>query len=253
MTQAPFVWYDLMTTDVKAAETFYSSVVGWTTADSGVPGMDYTMLKAGGVDVAGVMGMPPNAAGMPPMWNGYVYSSDVDADCARATKLGGSILQPGMDIPGTGRFAVIADPSGAALSLFTPSTDAAPPATPPGTPGHTGWHELHTADLKQAWDFYAAMFGWTKGDALNMGALGDYQMFRLAEHDIGGIMKKQDMLPVPMWLYYFNVESINAAVKRLVAGGGKVAMEPHQVPGGSWIVSAFDPQGASFQLVSNTQ
>jgi uncharacterized protein len=242
MSQAPFVWYDLMTTDVKAAEKFYSKVVGWSTADSGVPGMDYTMLKADGADVAGMMGMPPGVDGMPPMWNGYVFSADVDADCA-----------PGMDIPGTGRFAVIADPTGAAISLFTPSTADAPPPAPPGTAGHIGWVELHAGDLDKAWDFYSAMFGWTRGDTLDMGEQGPYQLFQCDGREIGGMMKRHAMVPVPLWAFYFNVDGINAAVKRVNAAGGKVAMGPHQVPGGSWIVSAFDPQGAGFNLVSTTQ
>ena len=28
--QNPFVWHDLMTTDVEAAKIFYSEIVGWT-------------------------------------------------------------------------------------------------------------------------------------------------------------------------------------------------------------------------------
>jgi hypothetical protein len=46
------------------------------------------------------------------------------------------------------------------------------------------------------------------------------------------------------------VDGIDAAVERINANGGKVLMGPHQVPGGSWIVQALDPQGAHFALVS---
>ena len=31
---AEFVWYELMTTDTKAAEAFYSKVIGWTAQDA---------------------------------------------------------------------------------------------------------------------------------------------------------------------------------------------------------------------------
>jgi len=34
-----FIWYELLTPDLKAAQSFYSKVVGWTFADSGTPGM----------------------------------------------------------------------------------------------------------------------------------------------------------------------------------------------------------------------
>jgi predicted enzyme related to lactoylglutathione lyase len=57
-------------------------------------------------------------------------------------------------------------------------------------------------------------------------------------------------MPVTCWLYYINVEAIDAAVTRINQGGGKVVMGPHQVPGGSWIVQGLDPQGAMFALVS---
>ncbi len=82
-TPEPFIWHDLMTSDVKAASAFYSAVVGWRIADSGMPGMDYAILHAGDVMVGGLMGLPPGF-GMPPMWNGYVHSSDVDADALHA-------------------------------------------------------------------------------------------------------------------------------------------------------------------------
>ncbi|WP_197481560.1 VOC family protein [Collimonas pratensis] len=64
------------------------------------------------------------------------------------------------------------------------------------------------------------------------------------------MMTKTADMPVPCWLYYINVEAIDAAVERVNAGGGKIIMGPHQVPGGSWIVQGFDPQGAVFSLVA---
>jgi predicted enzyme related to lactoylglutathione lyase len=70
---------------------------------------------------------------------------------------------------------------------------------------------------------------------------------------LGGMMNLQAMLPSPMWLYYFNVDGMDVAVTRITSAGGKIAMGPHQVPGGNWIVSAFDPHGGLFQLTSTTQ
>ena len=56
-----FVWYELMTTDTEAAKAFYSKVVGWTTQDVPMPGMTYTLLKAGEAQIAGLMPIPPDA------------------------------------------------------------------------------------------------------------------------------------------------------------------------------------------------
>ena len=49
MAHGKFVWYELMTTDTKAAEAFYSDVIGWDAQDAGMPGMSYTILSAGEV------------------------------------------------------------------------------------------------------------------------------------------------------------------------------------------------------------
>jgi predicted enzyme related to lactoylglutathione lyase len=44
------------------------------------------------------------------------------------------------------------------------------------------------------------------------------------------------------------VADIDAATARLTTGGGTVLQGPMEVPCGSWIVQARDPQGAVFAL-----
>src|SRR6516225_1532322 len=116
MSASRFVWYELMTSDVRAAAAFYSAVVGWK-ADASDP--QYTLLKVGDAQVAGMMETPPEvkAMGVPPMWSGYVLVGDVDATEARILQLGGKVIRPGSDIPDVGRFAVVADPQGATFLL----------------------------------------------------------------------------------------------------------------------------------------
>ncbi|MFP3836157.1 hypothetical protein SCA31_24990, partial [Chryseobacterium sp. SIMBA_028] len=74
---------------------------------------------------------------------------------------GGSVRRPPEDIPTVGRFAVVADPSGAVLCIMTPlpmeNDDGWEPEM--GTPGHVGWHELMSGDWQQAFDFYEKIFG----------------------------------------------------------------------------------------------
>lgn len=253
MTRKPskFIWYDLMTGDLEAAEKFYGKVVGWKIADSGMPGMSYSILSAGDVMVGGMMAAPEGAGAMGhPMWTGYIHSSGVDADAKRAVKLGGKICNGPEDIPGVGRFAVIADPHGAMFNLFKPNSDQTPAPVPEDTPGHIGWRELHAGDGKTAWDFYSGMFGWTKAQSLDMGALGVYQLFATGGSPVGGMMTRMADTPKPHWLYYFNADAIDAAAARATGGGGKVMMGPHQVPTGQWIVQCTDPQGAEFAMVA---
>jgi predicted enzyme related to lactoylglutathione lyase len=251
MSTAPktFVWYELMTTDVKAAEAFYRSVVGWTSQAWGEPGA-YTLMKAGEAMIAGIMTLPKEVcdAGGRPGWVGYVGVDNVDAATAGVRKAGGTVHREPADIPDVGRFAVVADPGGATFMLFTPKGGDGT-ARDQMAPGHVGWHELYAADWQKAFDFYAGQFGWTKADAMDMGPMGTYQLFAAGGAPIGGMMNKPDAVPMPVWLFYFNVPEIDAAVTSIRAGGGQVVNGPMEVPGGAWIVQATDPQGAMFALV----
>ena len=109
-----FIWHDLMTTDTKAAEAFYKAVIGWTMADSGQPGGGYTVLMAGQAPVGGIMAIPEGET-MPPCWTGYIGVDDVDAWTGKVAAKGGKVWKAPQDIPGVGRFSVVADPHGAAF------------------------------------------------------------------------------------------------------------------------------------------
>ena len=115
-----FSWCELMTTNPGAAKEFYSKLFGWTTEDmSMVPGMTYTVVKAGGSAIGGIMSMPPQAQDMPPHWGSYVTVDDVDATARTAAQFGGKMLMGPQDIPNVGRFCVIQDPQGAVISAIT--------------------------------------------------------------------------------------------------------------------------------------
>jgi hypothetical protein len=251
-----FVWYELMTSDSKAAEAFYTHVVGWGARDAGMA-QPYTLFTLGASadarDQAGLMDIPPEAksAGAKPSWTGYVLVDDVDGDARRITEAGGRTCVPGTDIPGIGRFAVVNDPQGAAFALFKPASGD-PPAEPPamGTPGTVGWHELHAEDLDSAVNFYTTTFGWALDEPMDMGPAGKYQIFRTGADQAGGIVRKMAQEPAPYWNYYFNVEEIESAIARVRERGGQVLNGPMQVPGGTWIANCLDPQGALFSLAA---
>ncbi|MNT73207.1 Glyoxalase-like domain protein [compost metagenome] len=84
---------------------------------------------------------------------------------------------------------------------------------------------------------------------MDMGDMGTYQIFAIDGAQSGGIMTKPKDIPSPYWLYYINVAALDTAIERIKSGGGKIVLEPMEVPGGAWIVQALDPQGALFALV----
>jgi uncharacterized protein len=117
-----FSWNELITTDAKAAEAFYTKLFGWKAepfnpGGSASQGPPYTvfMTEPNTMGVGGMMACP--TPGIPAHWHAYVVVKSVDATLAEATKLGGKILMPGMDIPQVGRTALIQDPQGAVLGL----------------------------------------------------------------------------------------------------------------------------------------
>lgn len=114
-----FSWCELMTTDVEAAKAFYSKLFGWEAEDMPMPGMAYTVVKAGGNEIGGIMPIPEEAKGMPPSWGVYVTVDDVDLTAKTAAQLGAKLCVPPRDIPGVGRFCVIQDPQGATINVIT--------------------------------------------------------------------------------------------------------------------------------------
>jgi hypothetical protein len=115
-----FCWNELMTTDAAKARDFYSAVLGWTFAEMPMgPGGTYTVFKAGETNAAGMMEMKgPQFQGVPPHWMPYISVADCDAAASKAANLGATVLVPPTDIPKTGRFAVIDDPSGAVCGIL---------------------------------------------------------------------------------------------------------------------------------------
>ncbi|MBY5440992.1 VOC family protein [Rhizobium leguminosarum] len=253
-THGKFIWCELMTPDTSAAAKFYSSVVGWTTSEMKMDGMPtYTIFEANGIGVAGLMEFPAEleGKGIPPNWTGYVDVDDVDQSAKDFAANGGSVRRPPEDIPTIGRFAVVADPHGAVLCIMTPAPmDKPMPELAVDAPGNIGWRELYAGNGEEALAFYSKRFGWTKDSEFDMGPMGVYYLFAHNGKQIGGMMTKPENIQMPFWCYYFIVPTLDAAIERVTSGGGKVVHGPMEVPGGSWIIQATDPQGAFFCLVA---
>jgi predicted enzyme related to lactoylglutathione lyase len=114
-----FCWNELMTRDSAAAAEFYEALIGWKAEDSGMPGMKYTIMKAGEKQAAGMMDMSPEIPKeVPSHWMSYIAVDDVDAAIAKLDSLGGKLLHGPQDVANVGRFAVIQDPTGAVVSLI---------------------------------------------------------------------------------------------------------------------------------------
>ncbi len=244
---ARFAWYELLTTDVAAASDFYGKVVGWGATDASTPELPYTVLTAGEVPVGGLMELPEEGRrlGATPRWVGYVAVDDIGATATQIRRLGGAVLLPPTD-SNIGRVSVVADPQKATFALVSGLTYGQRQPGGLDEPGRVGWHELLAEDRNKIFDFYGELFGWQKAHETDQADL--YQLFSAAGQTIGGMLTKLPSVPQPCWLYYFNVDDIGTAARRVNDSGGRILQGPIEMPDGSWIARCADPQGALFAL-----
>jgi uncharacterized protein len=110
-----FTWSELATSDLGRSRAFYADVFGWGWGGSD----EYAEAQVSGRTIGGVMPRQPEMpADVPDSWLVYFGTADVDGDAKKAADAGATVVVAPTDIPGTGRFAVLLDPQGAAFALF---------------------------------------------------------------------------------------------------------------------------------------
>lgn len=256
--QGGFIWYELMTSDAKAAGDFYSAVIrGWTFGDRVPTDVDYRMVqRSDGGNAGGVLVLTDEmrSGGARPMWLGYLHVNNVDATVEAIKDEGGQSMMEPWDQAGVGRLAMVTDPQGAPFYLMNPlppehDPNAASDVFSVDQPEHVRWNELSTSDPDGAIAFYTRHFGWTQEGDMDMGEFGKYRFVQKDSVSIGAIMPRMPNMPASMWTYYIGVDDIDRSVAAINDNGGKVLNGPMEIPGGEFAVFGMDPQGASFGLV----
>lgn len=238
-----FCWVDAIVPEPAAAIAFYGAVFGWGATDTG---MMYWLFTKDGAPVAGLATLTEEmqAQGMPPLWSTAVSVEDVDAAAARLIELGGQVATGPMDVPETGRMAVVADPHGAGFVLWQAAPF--PGAARVNEVGTWAWNDLQAPDPAAVAPFYEQLFGW-QIDAIPESA-GVYSAIANAGRPIGGIMQAPPGVQRPFWATYFGVEDVDEAIETVQAAGGRHVFGPVAVPSGRFAAVA-DSQGAMFSLV----
>ncbi len=241
-------WSDLMTTDRDASWAFYSQVLGWQIQDSGPEMGHYGMAAVDGKMVAGI-GTPPDPdQAPPPAWTTYLATDDLDATVAAVEANGGMIAVPVMDVGGSGRMAVAADPTGAIFGVWQAKDFVG--AERVNEPGAMTWNEVMTPEPDTARAFYSAVFGYTY---TRMDGPMDYVTINgdgpgNAIGGVGGTAGTPDAAEPAHWNVYFQVADADAALAAATAGGGTVRVPPFDTPFGR-MASVTDPQGATFWIM----
>ena len=231
-----FIWHDLLTTDVEAAKSFYTELLGWE-VENWKPGeVDYPMIKANGVQHGGFGSVEGEGSSH---WVGHVVVEDVDQAVATAQREGGTIRGKPDGHPEVGSWATIIDPQGAVISAFKPNYDSPAPA------GVFLWDELHARDVEEAKSFYRSLFGWTAED-MDMGEAGTYTLFNKADgENAAGMMQP---LGPSQWVPYVAADDVDASVAKAQKLGAQTFVGPTDVQTVGRFAVLADPTGATFGL-----
>ena len=249
--EGQIVWHELVVADVAAALSFYPPVTGWSVDTKNIGGVALEIFDAQSNSLAAVVdqsqrpGLPRSASG----WVSYALTKDVDKTLEKAVALGARMILGPATTEDVGRFAVVEDPLGAPIGLFSPSNvEGNSNSQSKETIGQFGWHELYTTDVDAAFNFYSELFGWKREQAFEMGTAGTYQTVSVGGRPIGGMMRRPETVPQNLWSPFIQLADIENAEASVRGQHGSIVDGLRPTPGGNWTVKCTDNQGAMFAL-----
>ena len=120
--------------------------------------------------------------------------------------------------------------------------------------GEPIWYELMTGDLAKAKAFYEGLIGWHVVDA-QMPDM-DYYLAMQRDAAIGGMMPLTDEMVAagarPVWLPYFGVDDVDAAVDKAIAGGAEVHLPAFDVPDVGRMAMLMHPHTGVFYVMKGS-
>jgi hypothetical protein len=116
------VHVELHSADPAKSKRFYGDVFGWKFEE--IPAMNYTTWRAPNEPGGGIM---QTMDGRPPQVLNYIMSESVDDTLRDILEAGGLVLQPKMEIPGQGWWALFQEPGGTMMAIYQGLRHAPPP------------------------------------------------------------------------------------------------------------------------------
>lgn len=248
-----FCWFEHHSAAPERAVEFWTALVGGEQAAVPLPcGRTMHLMSAGTNhrwSLRALAGCPDPLIERGPHWLPFVAVDDADAVHARAVERGArSIAAPHEN--GMGRAAIIEDPHGAALGLFTAAPGATDGVNSHGH-GFMCWCELVTPDPNASAEFLARVLGWTATEE-DMGAF-TVTIASANGHPVASLWKRLDDDPHPWkrarWCPFVQVDAIEPAAARARVLGATLPCDAMPIPGvGRWQPSV-DPTGCETALL----
>lgn len=235
-----FIWRDLLTRDVAAAQAFYGALFGWEFR--AVAGGQYVVVLREDSPIGGIVQADKGVKVRVAQWVSWLSVPDVDAAVATVVEAGGQVQRGPLVLKGRGRLAVVVDPQGALLVLVR-STDGDPRDAEP-QPGSWLWTELWTHDKAGSLAFYERLAGYATEERQVAGAA--YTVMVGAGAPRAGVVANPFDSVATNWLPYVRVEDVSATVAQVRELGGVVLVEPQDDRRGGTAAIVADPTGAAF-------
>jgi predicted enzyme related to lactoylglutathione lyase len=240
-----FVWADLVTDDVPAAQKFCAELFGWTFRN-----LDgYLIASHDERPLCGMLQRPrPKDQSVQPRWIGYISVASVQKAQRAVTAAGGKVLAAPRKFPKRGEQAVFADAEGAVFGVVKSSSGD--PQDFLADPGDWIWIQLLSRDGRKAAEFYRNLGGYKIIENIEPGRLSDYVLSSegYARATVRTIQMNQDKV-LPTWLPFVRVQSVSESVTKTRQLGGKVLIEPKSELFDGKVAVIADPTGAAIGIL----
>lgn len=203
----------------------------------------YSTILCDGLHVAGAT---QTEHGRDASWNTFVRVPSVDLICHIALAKGGSVRVQPSGILGLDRRAVIADPTGASLTIISGGDDRRTIGA-----GAIGWDELRSIDPMESVRFWCSVFKWTATPILTA---RDTQgmIFLNGGRPVASVQAATRNEPASRWLPIATVrrDLLDAAVHKAIRVGARIVVPPHAHPVLGKLAIFTDPAGVEIALGS---
>jgi uncharacterized protein len=243
-TAGAFVWYDLVTTDVAAAKSFYAELLGWHLNDTTRNNKPYVIAQAGGRPIGGIIGIE-SAPNVGSQWVSYLIVEDLERSVSEAQSAGGRVLVPVTRAP-RGHVAVVADAQGAPVGIARVTLPAQGVAD--ARMGQFFWTDYIATDGASALNFYRRVAGYSVDSTAPL-ARGTHLIL-----DKGGPRAGMFLLPADTtnirshWLPHVRVADPAALAAKAVQLGGQVLLAPRPDVRRNTLAIVADPTGGAIAL-----
>jgi uncharacterized protein len=242
-TQGRWVWAELFTDNVGAAKTFYQEVFGWKFESTGTGTDAYTLVRADGRPIAGIIHyVKPANAVRSARWLTLMSVPDVARTTEQAAASGGKVIAAPRGIAGRGEVAVLADPEGALFGVIHSAAGDPPDIFPAFNTWL--WFELWSKDASRMADFYGPIGAYT---VTRQEGPGDRPELHLVAGGFprAGVLKIERADVPSTWLPYVRVKDLLQTVSAVERAGGRIIVPPSPEVRNGKVAVFLDPLGAA--------